>query len=492
MELFADILANYSSFLSENDFTVLYDLFSSPWAQERYTNLIQGDFDFDSVQFGQFLLGFGDATVQDLAQNINTDSRSHQILTALVGLLGADGYIFTEDKIFVPAVEFWAVYLETVLDLSYNVDASPPWLPAARSMLMLAIEKCWHKMQFPPEHIFNSWDSNERACFKDARRDVGDLLQQSYMLLGLPLVSSFVDLIVKSAEKGDAWSELEASLFCLAEFQDYVKEESDELLDKVFGSPLFSMLTKTDSTVPSRTRQAFLMVINGYPDYFERHVQHLPSALNLMFSMLHSPKMARVTSKSIAMLCSSCRKVLVTELGAFLQQYSEISQANSIESYAKEGVIGAIASIIEAMPHDELKLAPLQQLLEFVRSDHERSLHLLRSQFTNLASNIPVPGSQITADEVALAAIRCLASIGKGLQVPADTPIDLNTDENNYSYWKNGNGREIQVQVLNILTATCEAFPGHSEITEEISHVFRTGLVEEDGPFAFPPEDVAQ
>ncbi|KAJ8064622.1 hypothetical protein OCU04_006949 [Sclerotinia nivalis] len=492
VELFADILANYSSFLSENDFTMLYDLFSSSWAQERYTRLIQGGFDFDSLQFGQFLLSFGDATVQDLAQNITTDPRSQQILSALVGLLGTDGYIVNEDKIFVPAVEFWAIYLETVLDLSYNVDASPAWLPAARSMLMQAIEKCWHKMQFPPQHIFSSWDSSERAGFKDARRDVGDLIQQSYMLLGLPLVSSFVDLVLKSAEKGNAWSELEASLTCLAEFQDYIKEESDDYLNKVFGSPLFSMLTKSDSNVPSRTRQAFLMVINGYPDYFERHVQHLPSALNLMFSMLHSPTLARVTSKSIAMLCSSCRKVLVPELAAFLQQYSEITREDSMESYAKEGVIGAIASIIEAMPNDELKLDPLRQLLDFVRRDHERSLHLLSSQFTNVASNIPVPDGQVAADEIALTAIRCLTSIGKGLQVPADTPVDLNTDETSYSYWRNGNGREIQVQVLSILTATNEAFPSHGEITEEISHVFRTGLVEDDGPFAFPPEDVAK
>ncbi|QSZ30779.1 hypothetical protein DSL72_000337 [Monilinia vaccinii-corymbosi] len=492
VELFTDVLANYSHFLSENDFTMLYDLFSSSWAQERYTKLIQGDFDFDSVQFGQFLLSFGDATVQDLAQDITTNPRSQQILSALVGLLATDGYIVNEDKIFVPAVEFWAVYLETVLDLSYNVDSSPPWLPAARSVLMQAIEKCWHKMQFPPQHIFSSWDSSERIVFKDARRDVGDLIQQSYMLLGLPLVSSFVDLVLKSVEKGDAWSELEASLTCLAEFQDYIKEESDEYLDKVFGSPLFSMLTKPDSTVPSRTRQAFLMVINGYPDYFERHVQHLPSALNLMFSMLHSPTLARVTSKSIAMLCSSCRKLLVPELGAFLQQYSEITQANSVESYSKEGVIGAIASIIEAMPNDELKLPPLRQLLEFVRRDHERSLHLLSSQFTNSASNIPVPDGQVAADEVALTALRCLTSIGKGLQVPADTPVDLNSDENSYSFWQNGNGREIQLQVLNILTTTSEAFPSHGEIIEETSHVFRTGLVEEDGPFVFSPEDVAK
>ncbi|RAL67764.1 hypothetical protein DID88_008494 [Monilinia fructigena] len=433
------------------------------WAQERYTKLIQGDFDFDSVQFGQFLLSFGDATVQDLAQNITTDPR-----------------------------KFWAIYLETVLELSYNMDASPSWLPAARSVLMQAIEKCWHKMQFPPQHIFSSWDSSERTGFKDARRDVGDLIQQSYMLLGLSLVSSFVDLVLKSAEKGDAWSELEASLTCLAEFQDYIKEESDEYLDKVFGSPLFSMLTKSDSTVPSRTQQAFLMVINGYPDYFERHVQHLPSALNLMFSMLHSPTLARVTSKSIAMLCSSCRKVLVPELGAFLQQYSEITQANSVESYAKEGVIGAIASIIEAMPSDELKLAPLRQLLEFVQSDHERSLYLLSSQFTDSTSNIPLPDGQVAADEVALTALRCLTSIGKGLQVPADTPVDLNKDENSYSFWKNSNGREIQVQVLNILTTTNEAFPDHGEIIEETSHVFRTGLVEEDGPLVFPLEDVAK
>ncbi|PQE11948.1 hypothetical protein CJF31_00000059 [Rutstroemia sp. NJR-2017a BVV2] len=492
IELFADILANYSSFLSKSDFTMLHSLLSSSWAQERYARLVEGDFDFDSVQFGQLMLAFGDATVQDLAENIMTDSQSQQILSALVGLLGAKGYIVNEDKIFVPAVEFWATYLETVLDLSYNVDASPSWLPAAQSALMQAIEKCWHKIQFPPQHIFSSWDSSERVGFKDARRDVGDLLQQSYMLLGLPLFSSFVDLILKSAEKGDAWSELEASLTCLAEFQDYVKEEADEYLDKVFESPIFSMLTASNSVVPSRTRQAFLTVINGYPDYFERHVQHLPSVLNHMFSMLNAPAQARITSKSIAMLCSSCRKVLVPELGAFLQQYKNLVQTGSLDNSAKEGVLGAIASITQAMPNEELKLAPLRQLLEFVQLDYEKSMRLLALQYGTNGTSTSVPDGNISADEAAFITLRCLTSIGRGLQIPDDTPVDLNKDENERSYWKDGEGRELQLQILTLITSICNAFPNSGEIIEETGHVFRTGLVEDDGPMAFPPEDVAK
>ena len=107
-ELFSEILSNYSKFLSEQDLQSISSLLTSQWSQERYTRLVQGDYDFASFQFGQLLLAFGDATVQDLARK-SSDGPSQEFLSCLNGLLAAEGYAVAEDKIFVPALEFWLV-----------------------------------------------------------------------------------------------------------------------------------------------------------------------------------------------------------------------------------------------------------------------------------------------------------------------------------------------------------------------------------------------
>lgn len=494
------MLANFSKFLLEEDFKILYTLLSSPWAQERYTRLVKGDFDFDSMQFGQLILAFGDATVQDLAQKAETDEQSQQILTALCGLLGAEGFAVNEDKIFVPALEFWSTFVETILDISYlSNEEQPSWLATARSFIMQAIERSWRKIQFPPAREFSSWDSVERTGFKDARRDVGDLLTQSFLIIGQPLFSLFTDLAIRSLGKREApWAEVEASLYCLATFRDCINGgECDQFLDLVFGSPLFYMLSNSDATVPARVRQTFLTLIDNYSSYFERHTQFVPGALNLMFGVLESPTLAKTASRSILTMCSSCRKLLVPELGAFLEQYAKIVQLPSVEGSVKEGVTGAIASIIQAMPDEESKLVPMEKLLGLVRIDHEQSLSLLNFHSfpqpgleTINPSNAPLD-VHAAASELMVLSLRCLASIAKGIRAPDDIPVDLETSTNS-TYWTSGGGAIIQIQILEMVTRACNVFRADGEVIEAACVVFRTGLTEhEPGPFVFPPSAIA-
>jgi hypothetical protein len=195
VELFSDVLTNYSKFLSKEDFELLYSLFNSPWAQERYQRLVQGDYGFDSLQFGHFMIAFGDATLQDLAKNTGSNPQSQQFLSALGGLLGAEGIAVHEDKIFVPALEFWNTFVENMIDDVYTENTQhPDWFATAQVHANQMIERCFRKIQFPPTSVFSSWDSVDRVGFKDARRDFADMLQQYYLVSGMSLLDNFVDL----------------------------------------------------------------------------------------------------------------------------------------------------------------------------------------------------------------------------------------------------------------------------------------------------------
>ncbi|KAL3425767.1 hypothetical protein PVAG01_02558 [Phlyctema vagabunda] len=501
IELFTDVLSNYSRFLTDEELKNLYSLLASPWAQERYEKLVKGDFDFESLQFGMFLLAFGDATVQDLIQNVESSDNSRLILSNLAGLTGAAGYAVSEDKIFDTAVNFWATFVETMIDYSYSENTqSLPWVPTALSYLMRAIENSWHKIQFPPQDIFNSWDSTERIAFKDIRRDVADLLQQSYTQYGSSLMSMFVDTTLRSVQS-ESWAELEASIYCLNAFADGVSSDEkvcDELLGKVFGSPIFVLFTDPDKDMPPRVRQTFLSLIANYSDYFERNTGYLPGALDLLFKTVEAlPRLASSASASIYSLCASCRTVLVPEVESFLLQYSRFAHNSQISGLAKERIIGAIASIIQAIPQDAIKLSALEQLTKFIETDVEQCILFLSSQPGKPGSTSSGQAAQENLYELALStmadSLRCLASVAKGMQVPNDVPVDLEDDNTASSFWSSGPGSELQQRLMNIISKALATFPNQGEIVEAVCNIFRAGFTEhEPGPFVFPAAHVTR
>ncbi|KAH8821592.1 armadillo-type protein [Xylogone sp. PMI_703] len=502
VEFFSDVLANYSRFFSEGDFQNLYHLFNSPWGRDRYQRLILGDFEFDSLQFGQFMLAFGDANVQNLAQNSATDPQSQQLLSALCGLLRAKGYVVNDDKIFVPALEFWSTFVETMVDFLYSFEEEKPaWFPASQLHIMQAIESCWFKIQFPPPQEFRSWDSVDRTGFKDARNEVADLLQQSYVLIGAPLFSVFVNLTLESLNT-EAWSKLEASIYCLSALADCVSDsECDAYLENIFESSVFSVLTDPRIEMLPVARQTFLTFIDEYSKYFEAHSKYLPRALTLLFETIQSMSLAGTASKSILSLCSSCRSSLIADVGAFLQIYEKIAPNYTLDSLVKERIIGGIASVIQAMPQDELKQPPLEQLLNFIEADLAYSLHLLSLEPLNNATdqegsieaNKAADSNYSKALEIGLLALRCLTSIGKGLQVPDDTPVDVENKANMSSFWVSGSGNIIQQRVISIIARLYESFPAEGDIVEAACQVFRTGFTEDQpGPFVFSLDIIVQ
>lgn len=509
IELFSDILANYSRFLTDDDYELLFALFNSQWSSERYRRLVQGDFEFDSLQYGQFMIAFGDATVQDLARK--EDVMSQQFLTALAGLLAARGYPVADDRIFVPALEFWSTFVEVLIDSLYseegmdaasagileNPEASPgsglfegnlervaaPWLTTARSHVMRAIEYCWRKIQFPPPEVFDSWDSVDRMGFADARKDVADLLQSSYTLTGTSLLSLFARMALQSLGTG-AWEELEASLFCLGALADCIDEgRCDSILAGIFGSSFFDLLAGEDSQIPVRTRQTALSFIGQYDGYFERHVEFLPNALIFLFKALKTPTLSNTASRSVYSLCSSCRYALTNELGAFLQQYGEFSSSRNADALVKERILGAIAAVVQAISSEEERIGPVTRLLQFVEIDFEHCLRLAAS------------GNNEEANAYGLEALRCLASIAKGLQAPGDLLVELDGAEGSDTltqFWISGDGAIVQSHIHTIIEKVVTTLPRSGDVVEAACSVYRAGFAEKlPGPFVFAPSSVA-
>ena len=487
IELISDTLSNFSKFLQKDDIALIYSLFDTQWAQDRYQTLIKGDYDFDSIQFGLFMIAFGDANVEDLAQKAGTDLKCQQFLSALGGLLGSAGFAVNEDKIFVPALEFWSTFVETMIDVTYSTEGGhPPWFAAANEQVMQSIHKCWRKIQFPPPEVFDSWDSVDRIGFKDARRDVSDLLEQFYIVSDISILNVFIDLTQQAISTRN-WMELEASLYCLSRFADCVHghAEEDQYLHRIFEPSLLTFLT-SQQEIPVRTTYVFLSLLREYSEYFEKNPILLPQVLNVAFGSAASPSLAKNASWAIVELCSKCRAILVPELGAFLQHLAGMTTASSLDSSIKEGIMQGISSIVQAIATDEARVAPLEQLLYCVEADVEQCLRLFSP---SLSSNA---GYEATS-ELGLAALRCLEGIAKGLQVPTDAPVDLEKQISVSTFWTGGKGIVIQERIIAIITKLYDALSTRGDVIDAICRVFRCGFRElEPGPFVFAPEVVAQ
>ncbi|EPE34071.1 ARM repeat-containing protein [Glarea lozoyensis ATCC 20868] len=499
MELLADVLSTYCKFFSEDDFQTLFALFNSQWAQERYQRLVQGDYDFDSIQFGLFTLAFGDATLQDLATR--TEPQYQQFLTALGGLLGAEGYPVHEDKIFVPALEFWNAFVENMIDSIWSEDETSLLENTFAQMhVTQAIQKCWRKIQFPPSEIFNSWDSVDRTGFKDVRRDFSDLLQQFYLITKIPILDVFITLANKAVENRN-WEELEASLFCLACFPDTIgdTEPRDEYLDKIFTAQIFSLFSTAPDEIPLRTMQSFLLLVDGYADYFEQNTAYLPNVLNIVFGTLASPALSYKASRTIQKLCSDCRKLLVPELDSFLKQYQSLNSNSSIDKHAKEAIMEGIASLVQAIPLDKLKLKPLDELLNFIEADIEECFRIIAFQATSedTSGSAHMNSVTLTADspalQLGLGALKSIIGIGRGLQTPHDTPIYLDEDEERSPFWTTGEGSRIQTRIASMVNRVYDVLGAHGDIVDAACHVWRQGFRElEPGAFVVAPAMIIQ
>ncbi|KAL2017293.1 hypothetical protein VTK56DRAFT_2316 [Thermocarpiscus australiensis] len=500
-ELFSDVLSNYSAFFTEEHYNALASLFESNWAAEHYHRVLHGNHHEDGIAFGLLMLAYGDARMQDLMRS--TDSRSQQFLQRLSGLLAADGYLVGEDTIFVPALEFWSNFVETMIDSTYSSqEEAQTWRPYAEQHLRAVVVNCWRKVQWPPAETFAEWDSNERVAFGDARKDVTDILQSAFTLEGLGLVSLFTGLFLQSLA-AQSWAELEASAFCLGALSDCISDDDtyDHELSKVFASPFFELLGQAPGPIPLRLRQTGLALIERYCEYFERNPQYLPNALNLLFAAVGDSVLGGPSARSISTLCSSCRSILTGEAGAFIRHYQTIRSSQVLDSLAEERIVLSITSIIQAIQDENLRLDKFEELYSLLKKDFELAVQL-RAQPGLLNLSHPdflrgleppnpkaVPPVEEISLQIALRSMRCLASMGKGMQDVKEHPVDLDSEPQ--SLHANSRLAGLQENIMRVLVEVQRAFHTSGEAVEIICNILRAGFSEtEPGPFVFPPEAV--
>lgn len=473
-----DILGPFSAFFTPQDLDTLVGFLISEQAQQQLSVLLAGEFEPEPMAIARLLLAYGDASIQDLAKNLSNPA-VRLVMRELMQLLACQGYPGLDDDICTPALEFWQSYTEFLIDSLYGAgDDLEPWMDGAKQYAVQAIEHCWVKVRLPPENILAQWTSDAKVDFKAFRADVEDLLQSSYTLLGTSIFDRLASLALEALHNR-AWLHLEATLFCLNALAETISDEDvvDGTLSSLFGSALFANMMDSTLAIPPKAQQTAVTTIVSFTAFFERHTEYLPSMLTFLFSSLQTPALAGVSAKAIYSTCDTCRKHLVSDVGAFLHQHECLFQWQGVESATKEKVIGAIAAIIQAIPSDQHRVENFDKLLDFVERDVKACQSSARVGLVD------------QAQEIGLCALRCLINMGKSMQEPDGVAIDLETEPSTQGAYGSQMWASSQERVVRCLYTVSTSLNRDGEVVEASCQVLRTGYKEvSPGPFVFPPQ----
>jgi hypothetical protein len=274
-DVITDILTHYFTFFTPEDESCLAGIIVSPWALERYELLTSGDGDSEeSLQFGRLIVAYSEATVLKIARNWDKQ-QSRTLMKMLHGMLKVPGWAMAEEEISGTTFEFWSSFAEFLLDPEgIDEDQLGIVLMAGKKEILQAVEEFWRKIRIPGGHQSQSWLSwtkDQRDGFMTFRKDVADLVEVVYGVLGAELFRRLVNQVLGALFQADegsdvVWEDVEASLFCLNSLSDSLSEEpeEDESLEILFGGKLFVILADFGNHIPIKARQTAVSLIGTF------------------------------------------------------------------------------------------------------------------------------------------------------------------------------------------------------------------------------------
>ncbi|KAG9944153.1 ARM repeat-containing protein, partial [Aureobasidium melanogenum] len=436
--------------------------------------LLQGQSFLDPtiVAFSKLITAYGKLVVKDLISERNQES-SQEIIDLFQQLLRAPGYPAEDDQVILNVTEFWIEYAETIADTL--MDAAEDEIP------FLAIA--------PPLAEMAEWDEDNVDHWQFFRDNISDFFDQVNNVPETHLLSNMV-VLATNVLSARQWLHLEAIIFSINCISDSIalSDENIQALSALIGSSLFSDISSNSTDVPNKLKRAAMTLVDRYSSFIKKTPHFLPPVLTFLFTILASTpadrvKLADASAKSLEQLCSSCRKSLTPHLDELLQQCPQALSGPSANSYQKEKIMAALASIIQALPSEEAKAAPLISLIQVIENDLNTAIATLNK------------GNVEDSEVLGTSALQCLASIGKGIQALTNDVIDVDSDDEEGNddlaatgnFWTSQAGLEIQnriVQCINIV----EYLHNPGDAMDAACAILRAGLKEtKPGPFVFPP-----
>ncbi|KAL4890370.1 armadillo-type protein [Aspergillus ambiguus] len=479
MQVLVELMDWRDSIFSPDHISSILDFIVSGFGSAHMASLMDGDFEDENMTFLELLLAY--ATLkQKMLLTQPLDPKHEKVLTLVHTLLKVPGYAAVDDSASPIALEWWTEVADYTQEMFLDSEDQSN-MGSAKQNLARAAMDCFEKLKYPSPQELQDWSDDERSEFSAFRRDVCDFLLAVYPILGVELVQVFQQHARSSLTQQD-WKTFEAAVFCLGQLSEAVDENqhADGCLNAIFYCEEFSRLCEGgDVMIPDKSRQTLVDMLGRYQSYFERTHALLPRVLTFLFTSLDVVSCAPVASKSISYLCKSCRNALMLELPVFLDQFDTFRFKPTATSLTMERVLEGIAAIVQALPADEEKAGYLERILKFF---HEQA---------QVARDEAARGLIEPAQNRGQFALRCIASVGKGLRADHEIILEASDATNSGPYpptfWNTGNGATTQNLIMQTMQLLMTDFPFDVAIIEAVCDILKAGYTERTGPFVFPP-----
>ena len=455
--------------LSRADPNFIPGLAAMPFVQKWATGLVQGDFSAELMLFAEL--------VEAILMHVDTTSSDYilsgkytGVLELLLMLLRCEGAAGVEDQVCRMMLES----ANNIIEGFNDWDPEPTADQTLRTFAQRVCEACLHKVQYPSEELDSttrSWDKDDLAAFREFRLDVEDFLQSAFSLLGKGLI----DAVAASVRKGPAtadWAQFEAGLYCLQAFVDTINSDETlyhDLVGSVLESHYFQQVVQSQPT-PDAAKKTCILFLSSMTSYLKGHPS-LMQSLNFLFSSLQQPSSSSVASRAIYSLCDSQRKSLIGALAGFMASLSTIDH---LRGMVRHRIYGAVSAVIQALPDEAAKIAPLHEILTFLKRDIE-------------SPSKPKPGEEHFLQH-STDLLQTLAAIGRGLREP-DTGTDKSENtQRDQNFWFAMPGAKIQQQVLDVYRSIVQRVGSHSsyDLVEASCDFVKSGFTESNpSPFKF-------
>lgn len=456
-------------YLTKAGHETLNILLTSQQAESYALQLIQGNFEAESIHFVTFVTSLLD--LYDLSSPGAFHEQTMVIVLAILrGLLNTPGAAVVIDEV-----------CQTVLDAFNQIaDGWSDWVgsdPADQYLKLLIQEACIQyavKTQYPPQqssHASHLWEGDERAQFQDFRNDVQDLLLASYACIGPEIIENLAAAL-QSWDVSSDWEAFEAHLYCLGALSDVISNNIAELgqhISGIFASEKWNLLMHNFTTCPDLARHGAINFISRNTSILQHDHQYLLPCINFLFGCVRLSGSTTFASRAIFTLCYRQRSMLVEALPQFI---SSISIQAYIPSEDRHRLFGAVAAIIQAIPTEDGKVSPLAQIF------------ILISQ----AAEAGVRDSTVAGLGSAVDLLQTLAAVGKGLRAPPDESIDLDSEHSvrDQNFWISGNGKYVQQDVQKVIDELLAKYPKEPALLEATCDILKSGYTEaHPSPFKF-------
>lgn len=447
--------------------------------EQTYFSLREEDDHFEKVElFIKLLLCYCSEYMDPYLASEGADQSYQQLLSYLL--------IFTkgrqEDRTInettdVEILMFWSSFAEEIIGGGYLTAAHTGTVSEYMAQITAIY---WERIKFPSEEVTKTWKNDTWDALTTFRRDLCDLLETVYPLVGEQLFELLVNSILQalSAHNDPSlydWETIECSLYCLNGLSAIIAPEGAEYakVRNVFASSLWKDLPACHNL---RVRQTAVNLIGSFDSFFERPEGHpyISVAMEYLFNSLYIPNLSLTASRSIQKLCVSCGKFITELLPSFFDTYESMSLYSQLENTAHERTVSALAYVIQEIPTRR----------QVVYVDRLTSIIIQQAQVAFEAGTDALSTGSVLDPALTrtVSLLKCLVGIGKGLRKSDDVQDSMSAEmvEEAYQVWQKDATKQRQkiLELVKVFSIDKEPFNEDSQICEVCCDIFKCGLSE--------------